>query len=283
MQYTIKNESLKITADTKGAELVSVAFRGKERLWQNETGEWGGHSPVLFPVCGHFGLTTGGKAYPMKAHGFARKAKFTMTKQTGDGITFTLKADAQTLACYPYDFIFNVTYKLDGNKLIASYEVVNPAEAPLYFACGAHDSFATESADMSEYRIDFEKEERLVHQFHDDDGYLTGETHDYGAGKSFVLPQEFMQGGNTLIFKNVNSRKVEFCKKDGTKLAALTFEGFSNLLLWREGNAKFLCIEPWTNLPDLAGAQDSEFSGKDGVIGVEGKQTKTFTRIVEYF
>ena len=40
----------------------------------------------------------------------------------------------------------------------------------------------------------------------------------------------------------------------------ITFDGFPNLLLWRGGAGKFICIEPWTNLPDVVGKENIEFS-----------------------
>lgn len=283
MQYTISNEELSVSVDDYGAQLVSVRYNGKERLWQNETGEWDGHSPVLFPLCGHFSITVDGKTYPMKAHGFARKCTFACTKQTSNELAFTIKDSEETKKYYPYEFVLTISYKIEDNKLFASYQVENPATRSLYFACGGHDSFATESGDMSKLQIVFEKEENFLHYYHDDDGYLTGETRDFGKGKSLVLPEDFLQEGATLIFKDMKNDKVTLCKKDGTKLASLTFAGYPNLLLWREGNAKFICIEPWTNLPDLVGAKDVELSQKDGVIEVKAGETKTLTRIVEYF
>lgn len=283
MIYAIANEKLQVKVNSYGAEIVSVQYEGKERFWQNETGEWAGHSPVLFPLCGHFGITVDGKTYPMKAHGFARKCEFACTKQTETELAFTISASEETKKYYPYDFVLTVIYTVEGNKLFASYKVQNPAEKSLYFACGGHDAFATQSGDMSNYQITFDKEEHFLHYYHDDDGYLTGDTRDFGKGKTLVLPQDFLQGGATLIFKDMQNSKVTLCETNGKKLASLTFEGFDNLLLWREDNGAFICIEPWTNLPDLVGAADVELCQKAGVIEVQGGQEKTVTRIMEWF
>ena len=283
MLYTIRNDKLTVQVQSYGAEIVSVQYENKERFWQNETGEWAGHSPVLFPLCGHFGITVDNKTYPMKAHGFARKCEFACTKQTQTELAFTISATEETKKYYPYDFVFTVIYKIEDNKIYASYQVQNPAKTPLYFACGGHDAFATESGDMSKYQITFEKEENFLHFYHDDDGYLTGETRDFGTGKTLVLPQDFLQQGATLIFKDMKNSKVTLCEKNGKKLASLTYEGFANLLLWREDNGAFICIEPWTNLPDLACANDVELSQKEGVIKVDGGAQTTITRIMEWF
>lgn len=49
MRYTIKNEKVSVTLESVGAEIISVVMDGKERVWQNETGEWAGHGPMFFP------------------------------------------------------------------------------------------------------------------------------------------------------------------------------------------------------------------------------------------
>ena len=87
MIYTLKNNEITVAISSVAAEIVSVLKGGKERVWQNETGEWSGHGPVLFPVCGHFGLTVDGKAYPIGAHGFAKKSDFALLDKTENSVT----------------------------------------------------------------------------------------------------------------------------------------------------------------------------------------------------
>ncbi len=281
MQYSIEKDNLKVTVESYGAEMVSVLYKGKERLWQNQTGDWAGHSPLLFPVCGHFGLTHNGKSYPITAHGFAKRTEFTLTDKTENSITLSMKASAETKKVYPFDFVFSVTYEISDDGLSVSYKVENPDVKPLYFACGGHDSFALDG-EVDGYALAFDKEESLVHYYHDDGGYLSGGTHDFGKVKVFPLPKAFLQKGNTLIFKDLQSSKVTLQTLQGEKLATLTFDTCKNVLLWRANNSPFICIEPWTNLPDLAGATDIEFSEKDGVLTVEPKSKKTVSRTIQY-
>ncbi len=281
MEYTLKNEKMSVTVNDKGAEVVSVVCEGKERLWQNPTGEWAGHAPLLFPVCGHVGMTVNGVSYPIKAHGFAKKCTFALTGTGDDFLTFTLAANEETKKVYPFDFFFHVTYRIQNDTLSIVYEVENPAQTPLYFACGGHETFALET-DVDGYQIQFEKQETLTHYYHDAEGYLTGETMNCGDGNPFPLPVDFLQNGETLIFKNVRSRAVKLVRIGGSAIAEVTFEGFDNLLLWRAGAAKYICIEPWTNLPDAANTPDIEFSQKEGVMQVDGKSSKKLVRTIRY-
>lgn len=281
MRVYIQNKELEVEAETLGGELVSVRYQGKERLWQNPTGEWAGHAPVLFPVCGHFGVTVDGVSYPIKAHGFARKSEFTLVEKGEDFISFCLQSNEETKKVYPYEFVFFVTYRLCGAKIEIEYRVENPAKEPLYFACGAHDSFALEK-DVDEYELRFANEKTLTHRPCNEGGYLTGETVEFTSVNPFVLPKEYLQNGDSLIFEGVESKVALLCEKSGKELVKICFDGFDNLLLWRAGNAKYICIEPWTNLPDFAGANEEEFSQKAGVLKVEGNSSKKLIRSIEY-
>lgn len=281
MQYTIHNDTLSCKVDSLGGELVSVVKGGKERVWQNQTGEWAGHGPLLFPVCGHCGVKVDGVEYPISAHGFAKKMQFSLVKKTETEVVLAIEANEETKKVYPFDFRFEVSYALKENVLFIGYRVINPAEKPLYFACGGHESFALDCG-VENYEIAFEKQENLVHYFHDNDGYMTGERKAYGTLQTLPLPKDFLQEGRTLIFKDVLSRKVWLCERGGKKLATITFDGFENLLVWHAGKAPFICIEPWTNLPDPAGEADVEFKDKGGVIEVSGNAEKTLVRTIAY-
>ena len=273
---------MQVTVDSLGAELISVVKDGKERVWQNPTGEWAGHAPLLFPVCGHCGVSVDGISYPIAMHGVARKSQFALVEQGETFVCLALASDEATRKVFPFDFIFEVTYRLNGNTLQIEFNVKNPAQTPLYFACGSHESYALDE-NVDGYSIEFETQETLTHYPHNNGGYLTGEKVDYGTRKVLDLPRDVLQDGTTLIFKGIQSRKVRLMKKDGTPLADVSFEGFPNLLFWRALDAKYICIEPWTNLPDLADVPDVEFSHKEGVMRVDGGASKKLVRTITYF
>lgn len=284
MQYTIKNSKLCVVVDSYGAQIKSVKFNGKERAWQNENGAWADTAPLLFPVCGHFGVKVDGKSYPISAHGFAKNLPFTLVSQTENMLTMQICANAQTKAVYPFDFVFTVTYTVENDTLRIGYTVENKGETDLYFACGGHDSF-TFTGEIDGYQLAFEREENLTHYFHDDDGYLTGETQNYGENtQTLILPKDFLQEGRTLIFKGVNSRKVRLETRDQKPLADIAFDGFENLLIWRAtADSNYVCIEPWTNLPDQANLPDIEFSQKQGTYKVVAHARKSLTREIKYY
>ena len=104
----LSNDHVSIVISSKGAELQSIYRKdtGIEYLWSGNPAFWGKKSPVLFPIVG--GLknnryTFKGKEYAMGRHGFARDRAFTISKQTDDDVTFSLKSDDETKAIYPFE------------------------------------------------------------------------------------------------------------------------------------------------------------------------------------
>lgn len=282
MQYKIADGAISAVIDTAGAETVSVVCRGRERLWQNGNGGWARHAPHLFPVCGNCVMTVGGRDYPLKPHGFAKLSEFTLSHADGRSAEFALRSDEKTREVYPFDFRFSVKFTVESDTLIIEYSVENLGDEPLYFSCGGHESFALD-ADVDEYELLFEREEKLSSLLHDEDGKLTGKTLEFGTVDKLRLPAGFLQNGDTLIFAGLNSRKVTLGRVTGEKEADVIFDGFENLLLWRPHGAHMICIEPWGNLPDLAGEPRVEFSSKKGVKKVEPLGKVQLVRKIKYY
>jgi len=74
-----------------------------------------------------------------------------------------------------------------------------------------------------------------------------------------------------------------FCRKSAVQRLQKSPDGFENLLLWHAQDAKYICIEPWMNLPDTEGKENIEFSQKEGVMKVAPNTVKTLTRTITLF
>ena len=281
MQYTIQNETMKIVVSSTGAELISAVANGTERIWQNPTGEWAGHAPLLFPYAGRIAVAVNGQKYPVQMHGVARRAEFSLSSQTENSLTFTLYSSAETKKIFPYDFIFSVTYSIKGNALTVDYAVENPSEETLYFAGGCHEAYALES-DVDGYEIEFEKEEDLTLWLHNDDAKLTGETRSLGKMKTMPLDKEGLSNSYTYIFKDILSRSVTLKQKGGKSLVKVTFPEYPHLMFWHAHGAHYICIEPWLNLPDFDGKEWVEFSQKQGVRALAPHAKTVISHTIEY-
>lgn len=281
MIYEIKSKTAVAKFNSFGAELISLNMRGEEKLWQNKDGKWDGHCPVLFPVCGHVEFIFGGKSYDVPAHGFAMNKEFVLVKQKANKIEFSLKYDDETLKIYPFKFDFRVKYCLKKSTLKIEYNVINLDDKTLYFSCGGHESFAL-SGLSDEYKLKFNKEEVFVNYCNDDNGYLTGKTEILGQGDELVLKDKYFEQSLSLIFKNLNSKKVKLIKKD-KEIAQISFKGFNVLLAWKEYGSEFICIEPWRNLPDCVFGTNDTIANKFGFIAVKKGKAKKLSQNIKYF
>ena len=182
MIYTIKNDKTEIKINSLGAEVRSVVHNGKERAWQNETGEWSGCAILLFPFAGINRLIYDGVDFGIQKHGFCRNEEFELVEAKDDSITFVLNANERTRAVYPYDFAFFVKYAIIDNGYEVCYTVINSDNREIPFACGGHESFALDKA-VENYYVEFEKEEGFDFLVHNAGGMLTGEKVSHGKGR----------------------------------------------------------------------------------------------------
>lgn len=280
MNYVICNDTIRALISSDGAEMISVNCGG-ERLWQNQTGEWAGHAPVLFPVCGNCGMRVDGKAYPLERHGFARTSAFELRDRGGDFVSFALRSNELTKRRYPYDFELTVGYRLKENAVEVIYGVKNTGARPMYFSCGSHESYALDG-DIDEYELRFDKAEELAALLHDGNGLLTGEKKALCSDGRLVLKSEYFEGGNTLIFSELQSKSAALFHRSGRAVARVDFGGFQNFLIWKNERARMICLEPWLNLPD--GLNDKrEFAQKEGVRCLPPDGEARFTHTVTYF
>lgn len=141
---TLTNGELTVKVSGHGAELCSIMKEGKEYLWQADPAFWKRHSPVLFPIVGS--LWNGkcrfdGQEYEMSQHGFARDMDFTLLSLTENEVRYRLVSDEETMARYPFPFVLEIGYRLDGNKVTVLWSVTNSGEKEMHFQIGAHPAF----------------------------------------------------------------------------------------------------------------------------------------------
>lgn len=280
MKYTLCYQGNSITVSSLGAELLSVKICGNERIYQGD-GAWKGHAPILFPVCGKCSMIVDGVSYDVGFHGFAKKSEFTLVDQTTDSVSFSLCSDENTLKIYPFEFRFTVKYVLKANGIIVSYSVENTGDKTMWFSIGGHESYLLDQP-ICNYELYFdEKQNALRYSFSD---YLSDSPVESHDGMSyFCLPEKYLAGGNTVIFKNVQAEKVILKSMDNVRVAEIGIKPFSNLLIWQPQGERCVCVEPWSTLPDTKAAATTEFKDKEGVIKIEQGEIKKIDREIKYF
>ncbi len=265
LNYIIKNNLIKATIKSKGAELISLKSFETEYIWNGNPEFWSKHSPVLFPIVGTLKNNSymyENKIYNLSRHGFARDMEFVVIESNQTSIVFSLKSNTETLKIYPFDFELLLKYELENLKLKISYEIINNSETEMPFSIGAHPAFSLPN-DFEKYSLEFNENENLVSYILKND--LISETTFKIETFNKKLPLSYSLFENdALIFKNLNSKMITIFDNKKPYLK-IDFDDFPNLGIWTKPNAKFICIEPWL------GYSDTEYSsGK--IIEKEGIQ-----------
>lgn len=273
----IRNQAMTVSVNPFGAELQSIAVNGEERLWQGDPGVWKGRAPVLFPVAGSFlygCYIYDGTEYAMSAHGFASKRLFTVQSQNEHAVTLVLSGREDN---YPFDYELRVTFELPENsaQLRVIYDVKNCGEGPMYYGIGAHEAYACPEG-IEQYCVEFPEDDTLTNYL------LTGAqcNHETAVlplenGALRLQPQMFARC-DTLVFPTLHSRSVTLRHINSSRSVRVDFEDFDNLLLWQVPGAKYLCIEPWSHMPEYTD-HDGELTHKPGILCLQSGENKRFT------
>ena len=272
----MKNEKLSIEIESLGAQLKSIkGTNGTEYLWQGDKNVWAGRAPVLFPICG--GLKDDkyiydGMEYTLNKHGYARFYEFIVEKCEKDTAVFLHKSDAETKKSFPFDYEFRIIYTLVGNEITVTYETKNVSDKTMYFSVGAHEGYSCPEG-IEEYEIIFDKPETL------DSYVLNGNLLEKNTVRVmenstvFPLRCEYFKV-DALVFRNLNSRKVQLRNKSGNRKIDVEFKGSDYLLFWTvpDGRGKYICIEPWCGIQDGIDS-DYDIVNKEVIIPLKPSET----------
>lgn len=294
MQITLENEHYSVNINTLGAELTSFIRKSDNHqfIWQGHPDYWSGHSPVLFPVIGvlnHDEILIKGQKYRIDKHGFARKAEFTIIEPSATSVLFRLTQTPDSLIQYPYDFILDLNYRLDNNKLSIYYTVTNPNSEILPFQLGTHPAFRLAIDDsiqpplnqyVNDWQIEFEYPETLSTCPVIND--LIDIYHPLPLTEnSPLLPlQADYFENNSLVFKQIRSRSLRLTSKHSTNPITVDFCNLPNLVLWQDNDCPFLCIEPWYGHGDVVGFEGDILSKIDMVHLPAGQQFQAMLGIM---
>ncbi|MCX7830559.1 MAG: aldose 1-epimerase family protein [Acidobacteria bacterium] len=289
MIYSVENELLKISADQKGAELVSVFSKKtrKEFLWSGDPAFWPRHFPILFPIVGKLKddkYKIGNTFFFMKEHGFARDSIFSLDKKEHDTITFVLNENEDTLKIYPYRFVLRISYKIKETQILINAQVENCEEQTLLFSLGFHPAFCCpfeEHEKIEDYCLVFEKEEKCKRLILEE-GLISKTETFLLKNKNLTLSEDLFLN-DAIILKKLLSEKI-FLKKIGSEIpmVEIDFKGFDYLGLWKKRGARFICIEPWKGVNDYKNS-NYDFIKKEGVVFLEPSQKIEFEMAIQIY
>ena len=271
----LENGQLLITINERGAELQSIRKKESETeyLWDADPEYWGKHSPILFPIVGTLKENTyyyEGKSYHLPRHGFARDKTFEVTAAEKTSACFELKSDVATKEVYPFDFLLQVRYTIEGNKLTTKYKVGNTRKGRMYFSIGGHPAFnlpLEEGLKYADYYLELDTTE-TAGRWPLQDGLLkTTAEPMLNDERKIHLSQELFRN-DAIVLKHLKSKTVTLKSDAGKAGLTMNIEGFPYLGIWAAPDAPFVCIEPWCGITDSVD-HNQELPCKEGVITLQ--------------
>ena len=222
---------------------------------------WRNRAPNLFPYVGRLtqdSYTCGGRTYPMTRHGFAGRTVFTPLDQGPDQIALRMTDSAETRACYPWAFAFDVIFRLEGSTLSVTYRVENRDEKEMYFGLGAHPGFRVPleaGRSFTGYRLTFARPCQPSRVLLSENYMIGGQEEPYPLEEGRVLPlRHDLFDRDAIILKNMD-RTVTLSAGEGTRGVTVSYPRMRYLGIWHkpESDAPFVCLEPWLSLPSRDG------------------------------
>ncbi len=283
----LKNQSLSIQINPKGAELTSILNHENqtEYMWNANPNFWGKSSPVLFPIVGSLRdnmYRFDGKEYTLPRHGFARDREFVIEKLDENSITFLLTHDENTLKIYPFKFEFRLIYTLENNRLNVTYFVKNIGENKMYFSVGGHPAFAVplaENTTYNDYYLEFNKTEIFKRWGLTADGLIETQPFDFLMDANKLALTKELFHDDAIVFKNLESTSIILKSNKTNHQLKFDFEGFPHFGIWAAKDADFVCIEPWCGIADAAN-HNQELIEKEGIIYLDlGKNFERTWRV----
>ena len=271
---TLKNEMLTIQVSGHGAELQSIRKDDYEYLWQGNPEYWGRRSPVLFPIVGSVWekcFRVDGKVYEMGQHGFARDMDFELVSAADTEVWYRLKSSEKTLAAYPWPFVLEIGYRLEGNSVKVLWKVTNPGDTEMFFQIGAHPAFNYPGYDpdaVDRGVVAFDRNDNLQRSGFKGKGCVDPQTRfpiPLSDDGMLRLKRYTFDDIDTLMLENDQVHKIVFLKNDSSPYLTVTFDA-PVVAIWSppKRNAPFFCIEPWYGRCDRADFT-GEFKDRDWV------------------
>ena len=252
MLHTIENKYLKVSVSEVGAEPHSIVAGGVERLWEADPAVWGKHAPLLFPLIGRMRdgyYELDGQPVAAQKHGFCRDRHFDVVAEEPARVVFRTADDEGTQAGYPFAFELQVEFALQDATLVKTHRVTNCGTRPLPFEVGGHEAYALLGED---WQLDFAGIEGISCYGMNPDGALTLPQWrlPLPGGALRQTPEELSI--DTFVMENVPGGSVTLQQGRGAKVT-VDLGDFPYLGVWTMagvGAARYLCVEPWSALPD---------------------------------
>lgn len=280
MIHTIENDEIRVQISSLGAELQSLVLKqdGTEFLWQGDPKYWKSRASNLFPICGRLWegkYTYAGKTYEMNLHGFARKSEMEPVRRTADALTFRLLPNEETLASYPFQFEYTITFSLSGTSVKTSIGVTNHGEEVMPFAVGGHPGFNVPlggRGGFTDYELAFADPGHIHALALSSDCFATDDIVMLPLKDGKILPLRHEMFDNDAMFLAESGHSVTLRSPASGRQLRLDYPDMKYLGIWHapKTDAPYVCLEPWTSVPAYHGKVDALETKRDMIRLAQG-------------
>jgi galactose mutarotase-like enzyme len=275
MTATITSGDLTVTIKADGAEISSIKNKaGEEFIWQANKEIWPRHAPVLFPIVGKLKneeYNYHEKSYRLGQHGFARDMKFVVTEAEADWTSLRLTNNSATEKVFPFPFVFDIGYLLQGSTVHVVYKVQNPSDNELFFSVGGHPGFncpVTNGEVFEDHYLQFEGGDLIYTSLKNGLRSSEKKVLKLDNGRLFLTASLFDH--DALVFESGQIGTVSLCSKKSGEKVKMDCKSWPYFGIWsKKGNRDFICLEPWYGITDHESAT-GELPEKEGIIRLAG-------------
>jgi Galactose mutarotase and related enzymes len=292
MLHWISDGPIEVGIESRGAELRNVrdVETGVEYLWQGDTAVWSGRAPLLFPVIGRMRggrYSYCGRDYSIGFHGFAWDSEFEYSDRGPRSAAFHLREDPATLEAWPFEFLLEVRYSIEGRRIRKEHLLVNTGQGELLYEIGGHEGYnlaLRPGERMGDYGIRFPSSSRLRCRLLDSDVMVTKGAKEIALNGGRLDLSMGLFEEDALILDPPPSREAIIEDAKGAPIVSLDLGDFPFLGIWttaRAADSNFVCLEPWSSLPD-GSYLGSELGEKEGVrrLAPDGRESLSYSFVV---
>ncbi|MHA6721946.1 aldose 1-epimerase family protein [Sphingomonas sp. RS2018] len=276
---TIRSDALTAQINPHGAELSHLHDAdGPELMTDADPAYWIGRAPILFPIVGALAgnrYRLDGREYELPKHGFARVSTFEVVDAGESEARFRLTASDATRAAYPFDFVLEIAFALDGATLSIAATLANPGDRDLPASFGFHPAFAWPlpyGRPRADHRMVFDTGEPGAILALDAAGLIAGERPSPVDGRTLRLTDDLF-ADDALIWNPIQSRGLSYGADTGPQLR-IDWDA-AELGIWTKPGAHFVCVEPWWGEADPAGFTGDIWE-KPGIQRLAPGERRTF-------
>lgn len=191
----------------------------------------------------------------MPLHGIAWTSEFQVHETAHNRCRLQLAATPESHACYPFDFLLDVSFEVKRTVLLMQADVVNLEDRPIPVCVGFHPAFhwplpGCSVDELHVCRLDHRGSPRIRRL--DENGLMLADP-EVCLFTNGVLQLEHALFDRRAIILDRGAGSMVHYGVPGKPGIEVTYGGLSYLGIWSKPNAPFLCIEPWQGLPPLAG------------------------------